>query len=117
MVLGADLALRGRVSCTGTTEQVEQNLASAARSGVGTMSEEELVLIVRVREAYRALCAILCTACQYCLPCPQGVAIPGRVQQKEPSDTFLDAAILPLSGGAILLPSKAGWRPALPVGL
>jgi hypothetical protein len=57
-------------------EQVEENLASADRSGVGTMSEEELAVVERVREAYRALCAIPCTGCQYCLPCPQGVAIP-----------------------------------------
>jgi hypothetical protein len=59
-----------------TMEQVEQNLASADRSGVGTMTEAELSLVDRAREAYRALCAIPCTACKYCLPCPQGVAIP-----------------------------------------
>ena len=59
-----------------TMEQVEQNLESADRSGVGTMSEAELALVDRAREAYRALCAIPCTACKYCLPCPQGVAIP-----------------------------------------
>jgi predicted aldo/keto reductase-like oxidoreductase len=60
-----------------TMEQVEQNLASADRSGVGSMSEEELSLVAQAREAYQALCAIPCTACQYCLPCPNGVAIPG----------------------------------------
>ena len=59
-----------------TMEQVEQNLASADRSGVGSMSEAELALVDSVREAYRALCAIPCTACQYCQPCPQGVLIP-----------------------------------------
>jgi len=57
-------------------EQVQENLQSADRSGVGTLTEEELALIDRVREAYRALCAIPCTGCEYCLPCPQGVAIP-----------------------------------------
>jgi predicted aldo/keto reductase-like oxidoreductase len=59
-----------------TIEQVGQNLVSADRSGVGTLSAEEVALVDRVREAYRALCAIPCTACKYCLPCPQGVAIP-----------------------------------------
>jgi len=59
-----------------TMEQVEENLASADCSGVGTMSDEEVALMVQAREAYLALCAIPCTGCQYCLPCPQGVAIP-----------------------------------------
>ena len=59
-----------------TFEQVEQNLASAARSQVGTLTGEEQSLVVRVREAYQALCAVPCTACKYCLPCPNGVDIP-----------------------------------------
>jgi hypothetical protein len=59
-----------------TFEQVEQNLASASRSGVGTLTTEELALVDRVRETYRALCAVPCTACKYCLPCPNEVNIP-----------------------------------------
>jgi len=59
-----------------TMEQVEENLASASHSGVGTLSAEELAIVDRVREAYRALCAVPCTACKYCLPCPSGVDIP-----------------------------------------
>lgn len=60
-----------------TMEQVEENVASAGRSGAGTLTGEELALVDRVREAYRELCAIPCTACEYCLPCPSGVNIPG----------------------------------------
>jgi predicted aldo/keto reductase-like oxidoreductase len=59
-----------------TMEQVEQNVASADRSGPGTLTTEEVALVGRVREAYQALCAVPCTACKYCLPCPQEVAIP-----------------------------------------
>jgi predicted aldo/keto reductase-like oxidoreductase len=59
-----------------TMEQVAQNLASADRSGVGTMGAEELALTAQAREAYLALTAVPCTHCEYCLPCPQGVAIP-----------------------------------------
>jgi predicted aldo/keto reductase-like oxidoreductase len=59
-----------------TMEQVEQNLPSAGRSGVGSISDEELALMAQAREAYLSLMAVPCTACQYCLPCPQGVAIP-----------------------------------------
>jgi hypothetical protein len=58
-----------------TVEQVEENLASAARSGPGTLTPDELALIDRVKSAYQELCAIPCTDCRYCQPCPNGVAI------------------------------------------
>lgn len=59
-----------------TMEQVVENVESAGRSGVGTMSADELAVVDRVRETYEALCAIPCTGCEYCLPCPSGVNIP-----------------------------------------
>jgi predicted aldo/keto reductase-like oxidoreductase len=59
-----------------TMEQVEENLVSADRSGVGTMTEEELLVMAQAREAYLSLMAVPRTECQYCLPCPNGVAIP-----------------------------------------
>jgi predicted aldo/keto reductase-like oxidoreductase len=59
-----------------TLEQVQQNLASAERSGVGTLPPEELDLVARVQAAYRGLDPIPCTKCQYCMPCPNGVNIP-----------------------------------------
>jgi predicted aldo/keto reductase-like oxidoreductase len=55
---------------------VEENLASADRARIGSLSAEELALIDRVREAYRELSPIPCTNCKYCMPCPNGVAIP-----------------------------------------
>jgi len=60
-----------------TMEHVEENVASAGRSGVGTLTDEELGLVERVRDAYRALSPIPCTDCKYCQPCPNGVDIPG----------------------------------------
>jgi predicted aldo/keto reductase-like oxidoreductase len=59
-----------------TMEQVVENVESASQSGIGMLSGEELALIDRVQETYRELCAIPCTACEYCLPCPSGVNIP-----------------------------------------
>ena len=55
---------------------VEENLVSASKSGVGTLSPEELDLVERVSQAYRSLSPIPCTNCQYCMPCPSGVNIP-----------------------------------------
>lgn len=59
-----------------TMPQVEENLASAAASGVGSMTVEELELIASAREKIRQLSPIPCTKCEYCLPCPNGVNIP-----------------------------------------
>ena len=63
-----------------TLEHVKQNVASACASGVGTMTEAELQLIARARDAYGALNPIPCTGCGYCMPCPNGVAIPDNFQ-------------------------------------
>ena len=57
-------------------EQVQQNIASAERSRVGLLTEEELALIAQVREKYLQLNPIPCTDCRYCIPCPSGVNIP-----------------------------------------
>ena len=60
-----------------TLAQVQENIASADRSGPGTLTPEELELIARVRDEYYRLCPIPCTGCNYCQPCPNGVNIPG----------------------------------------
>ncbi len=59
-----------------TMEQVEENLVAAGRSRPGLLTTEELELVARVRDVYRELSPIPCTACRYCMPCPQGVDIP-----------------------------------------
>ena len=59
-----------------TMQHVAENIASADRSGVGTLSKDELALIDRVRDAYCKLTPIPCTSCRYCMPCPNGVNIP-----------------------------------------
>jgi predicted aldo/keto reductase-like oxidoreductase len=57
-------------------EQVRENIESAGRSGPGTLTQEELDLVARVRDKYQELSPIDCTKCEYCLPCPHGVNIP-----------------------------------------
>ncbi len=59
-----------------TMAQVEENLEYAERSRPGLLATQELALVARVADLYRELSAIPCTACRYCLPCPQGVDIP-----------------------------------------
>lgn len=59
-----------------TMDQVVENVAVAERSGPGILTQEELALIDRVREAYQDSSPIPCTGCGYCIPCPNGVEIP-----------------------------------------
>jgi predicted aldo/keto reductase-like oxidoreductase len=59
-----------------TMQQVIENVESADRSDVGLLDEDELALVAQVREKYDELCPIPCTACNYCMPCPNGVNIP-----------------------------------------
>lgn len=59
-----------------TMTQVVENLESANRSGVGCLTESELQLFSQIRAKHQQYGFIGCTGCQYCLPCPQNVAIP-----------------------------------------
>jgi len=59
-----------------TMQQVEQNIASATASSVGSLTSPEQDLIATVREQLKKLSPIPCTSCEYCLPCPNGVEIP-----------------------------------------
>ncbi len=57
-------------------EQLEENLAAAEGAEPDSLSAEDLALIESVREKFIERQEIPCTACDYCMPCPQGVAIP-----------------------------------------
>jgi predicted aldo/keto reductase-like oxidoreductase len=56
-------------------EQLEQNIAWASRARVGCLTAAEKTMVARLQRAYRSLCTIPCTACDYCQPCPQGIRI------------------------------------------
>ncbi len=58
-----------------TMGQVEENILSANKSGIGSLGAQELELIQRAKEKYRELILIPCTKCGYCQPCPNGVNI------------------------------------------
>ena len=58
-------------------EQIDHNLKIFDTVEAGIMSGEELQLMDNVREAYLSRTKIGCTGCRYCMPCPNGVNIPG----------------------------------------
>jgi len=59
-----------------TFEQLKENIESAKRSGINTLTKEELEIVNKVRNKYKELSPIACTGCNYCMPCPNGVNIP-----------------------------------------
>ncbi|MBA7522431.1 hypothetical protein ES705_14550 [subsurface metagenome] len=59
-----------------TIEQVEENIGIVERSGANTLTDDDIAAISKVRAAYNDLSPVPCTGCEYCLPCPNGVAIP-----------------------------------------
>lgn len=63
---------------SGTTdvEMTKDNLRIFDSVKANGMSEEELRIVERAREAYLARIRVGCTGCKYCMPCPQGVEIP-----------------------------------------
>ena len=58
-------------------EQIDENLRIFDTVEPGIMTEDELKLIDNVRAAYISRTKIGCTGCRYCMPCPNGVNIPG----------------------------------------
>jgi predicted aldo/keto reductase-like oxidoreductase len=72
----------------GTLAQVQQNLGAAGMSEAGMLAPGELDLIARVQRAYNALIRVPCTACSYCMPCPQSVNMPGMFQLVDERSMF-----------------------------
>jgi predicted aldo/keto reductase-like oxidoreductase len=59
-----------------TLDQVVENVTSADRSEPGTLTDDELDIIARVRKKYQEYGLLGCTGCNYCVPCPEDVDVP-----------------------------------------
>lgn len=58
-------------------EMVKENCRVADSARAGAFSEEDRKLIAAVVDLIRANEKVGCTGCRYCMPCPQGIDIPG----------------------------------------
>ena len=61
-----------------TMEQLKENIETFSQPDAipGCLSEEEKILLRKVKAAYDAIETIPCTNCEYCMPCQHGVTIP-----------------------------------------
>ena len=102
--------------------QIDENLQIFDRVEAGIMSEEELKLMDSVREAYISRTKIGCTGCRYCMPCPNGVDIPGvfaswnnvSLYKTDPKSDWMFRMILEKKNGADNCVSCAACEAACP---
>jgi len=57
--------------------QLDENIRTASEAYPDSLTEDELNTVRRAAKKYKELVTIPCTGCNYCMPCPEGVNIPG----------------------------------------
>jgi predicted aldo/keto reductase-like oxidoreductase len=73
--------------------QLKENIKVASEAKPNSLSAQELALIDRVTDTYKKMLKIDCTACAYCMPCPQGVNIPQNFRLYNELAMFQDPEI------------------------
>lgn len=59
-----------------TLEQIKENIMLANKADHNKLNNEELKLVNKARKKFLDIFPVACTGCNYCIPCPEGVAIP-----------------------------------------
>ena len=80
-------------------EMLRENLESAGNSRPNSFTEDDFALIEAVKTEINANMRVGCTGCGYCMPCPQGVDIPG---------VFRNLNVIPIEGKFAAL--KGYWQ-------
>ncbi|MDR1961891.1 MAG: aldo/keto reductase [Gracilibacteraceae bacterium] len=96
------------LSGTSSLVQLQENLTIFEQGMPGVMTEAEKDLIRQIQAIYAEKKSIACTGCEYCLPCPSGVAIPEifrlynsyQLVKPNPVDVFMYKNTLMPAGSA-----------------
>jgi predicted aldo/keto reductase-like oxidoreductase len=64
------------ISDAANLEELGENIDLAGAASADSLTVPEQILVNRVRDAYRALKPVNCTACRGCMPCPRDVDFP-----------------------------------------
>ena len=70
--------------------QIAENLDIASRALPGSLTPDESALVEETAAAFRRVMKVGCTGCQYCMPCPAGVNIPGCFDMYNSRHAFKD---------------------------
>lgn len=64
------------ISDAGSMEELRENINLAGNVSEDRLSVQQQIVVNKVRDAYRALKSVDCTACRACMPCPRNVDFP-----------------------------------------
>ncbi len=78
------------LSGVSSMEQLQDNLRIFNEAKAHCMNKDDLSLVEQVRQVYLQKIEIPCTGCEYCLPCPQGVAIPRIFNLLNSASMYMD---------------------------
>jgi uncharacterized protein len=73
-----------------TLSQAKENVKYAESGTLGNLGRDELKVCDRVSAAFRERIGAVCTGYQYCMPCNNGVNIPGCFEQYNNAIMFED---------------------------
>lgn len=60
-----------------TMEQIDENIKYASNTDIGGLTDEDYEFYANAKKVYDELALVPCTKCEYCLPCPSNLNIPG----------------------------------------